>query len=306
MGGRKTRNSRRVSSSQPEAERVEMSESEGEMGDEPIVRDGTSSLPDGGFSALSEETQDQLVMRMIRLMVCRHAVKKPVPRTEIRKYLFTNMTGIKSRQKVFSGTFSQAQNKLRSTFGMEMLEIQKLIKQRASQSQRTQSMSQGVGANGMKGFILVSVLPAELRVEDKRRKGMMAFLTVVGGMILLEAGCRIKQESLYRALGKIGVYVREKGGHKQLNDGNVKELMEKILPGQWYLEREREESEWYYTLGPRFRAEIQDNDLIEFINAVYTGNGTRDGWLDETSRKELQMRLDQAYGVNQDADEMET
>lgn len=269
-----------------------------------LVRDGTSALPDGGFSALREERQDELVKRMIRLMICRNATKKPVPRAELSRYLFSNATDIKSKQKVFTGTFAQAQNKLRSVFGMEMVEIQKLVKQRATQTPRTQSQSQSAGSLGAKGYILVSVLPPELRVEDKKQKALMGFLTVVGGMILLEPGCRIEQDTLYRALAKIGVHVREKQGHKQLNGGNVKDLLEKILPGQWYLEREKEGQTFYYTLGPRFRAEIEDRDLIEFVNAVYTGNGQREAWLDETSRKELQMRLDQASGIPPD-DEME-
>lgn len=275
---------------------VLLSDEEEEVVDEPMVRDGTSSLPDGGFSALSEETQDELVKRMIRLMICRNAQKRPVQRAELSKYIFTNMPNIRSKQKVFAGTLSQSQNKLRSVFGMEMVEIQKQIKQRSTQMGKSQSSSQPTSSLGMKGYILVSVVAPELRVEDKKMKAMMGFLTVVGSMILLEPGCRIEQEVLYRALGKIGVQVREKNGHKQLNEGNVKELLEKILPGQWYLEREREEQQTFYTLGPRFRAEIEDKDLIEFVNAVYTGNGTRDAWLDETSRKELQMRLDQASG----------
>jgi len=278
-------------------ERVVITSDEDEnMLDETQIRDGTSSLPDGGFSALAEEQQDELVKRMIRYMVCRNTRKKPVKRAELSKHIFSNMSNIRSKGKVFQGTYMTAQTQLRALLGMEMVEIVKQVRTRTGTS-RSQSASATQGATqGMKAFILASVLPQEGRVEDVAEMASIGFLTVIASFILLEPGCRIEQEALYRALGRIGVKVQEKGGHRQLNGGNVKELIESELPSQWYLEREREDKTFYYTLGPRLRAELEDNDLLAFIEAVLREGGRADTTLDESSRHELQLRLDEARG----------
>lgn len=282
-----------------DTERIEISSDEEALPtQEALVRDGTSSIPDGGFSALPEEQQDELVKRMIRLMVCRNAMKKPVKREDLSKHVFANMANIKSKTKVFHGTLAAAQQKLRTIFGMEMVLIQRQLKQNRTQSSRTQMSATQSGASGTKGYILVSVLAPGLRAEDRKGRADLGFLMVVAGMILLEPGCRIEQGTLYRALTRLGVHVREKQGHKQLNGGNVKELLESLLVKQWYLEREKEGQTFYYTLGPRFRAEIDQNDLIEFVGAVYDLGGQKKGGLDDTSKAELKKRIDEACGVS--------
>lgn len=285
---------------EPEAERIAISsEEEADNVEQSLVRDGSSSVPDGGYSALPEDQQDELVKRMVRYMICRNAKKKPVRRNLLTAHTFANMTNIRSKQRVFNGTFQQAQRKLRGTFGMEMVEICKLVKRtNPSQSQpRTSTISSSQGASASaKGYILVSVLPMEARVEDADAMALLGFLSVVAAMILLEPGCRIEEQDLHNALKRIGILVKEKHGHKQLNGGNVKDLLEKELPDQWYLEREREGNSVYYTLGPRLRAELEDEDLLEFINAVYKQGNEGSGMLDETGRKALQIRLDEAWG----------
>jgi len=144
-------------------ERVVITSDEDEnMLDETQIRDGTSSLPDGGFSALAEEQQDELVKRMIRYMVCRNTRKKPVKRAELSKHIFSNMSNIRSKGKVFQGTYMTAQTQLRALLGMEMVEIVKQVRTRTGTS-RSQSASASQGATqGMKAFILASVLPRAL------------------------------------------------------------------------------------------------------------------------------------------------
>lgn len=302
-----TRNRSRSFSQRRDSQAEEIARIEIDSDDEyqnrgaPMRKDGSSSLPDGGFSALAEEQQDELVKRVVRFMICRNAEKRPVKRDELTKHTFANMGSLRSDRKVFQGAFNVAQQKLRSIFGMQMVLIQRQVKTNRSASSRMQTQFTQSGPVGTKGYILVSVLPPELRAEERKDRAGFGFLMVVAGMILLEPGCRIEQGALYRALGRIGVHVTEKKGHRQLNGGNVKKLLEStLLKQQWYLEREKEDQMFYYRLGPRLRAEISPEDLVDFVSAVYSLSDSNTGGLDETSKSELRKRLDDTNGISQE------
>lgn len=302
---RSQRHSQRRASEPADTERIEVdSDDDYERTQDPLARDGISSIPDGGFSALAEEQQDELVKRMIRLMICRNATKKPVKREDLSKHIFANMGNIKSKPKVFQGTYNAAQQKLRTIFGMEMVHIQRQVKVTKTATSRTATPSTQSGPMGTKGYIVVSTLPQDTRAEERKGRATFGFLMVVAGMIVMEPTCRIEQDTLYRALQRLGVHVREKQGHRQLNGGNVKELLENVLVRQWYLEREKEDQTFFYTLGPRIRAEITTKNLIGFINAVYELTDPKNG-LDETAKAELRKRVDDFFGDSQDDVEME-
>lgn len=250
---------------------------------------------EAGFGRLSKGQQEMLVKRLVRLMLCRNMRKRPVRREDMRKHVFEGAGSVRGRY-VLAGVIKGAQRELRRVFGMEMVEVSRLVRQTrvaASRSQMTQS--QAVGGGGGRGYVVVSCLGSELRAEDAKGKAELGFLMVVAGMIALEGGCRMEQGKLYQGLERLGCRVWEKGGHRQLNGGNVKELLEKVLVGQWYLEREREDGVFYYTIGPRFRAEISDEDLIGFVDAVY-GLGGDKVTLDEMSRQELKLKLEHSRG----------
>lgn len=262
------------------------------------------SQGEGGFASLSEGQQDELVHRFIRYMLFRNARKRPVRRTDLTKAVFRGMHNLKSKQKVFAGVYQKVQTTFRSTYGMEVMEITRKIRRVNTQRSTTQAASSSQGGAGItKAYILVTTLPPYVRVVDAKRLGEVGFLTVIASMILLTPGCRLEEESLYRNLERIGVQVKESGGHKQLNNGNVKELLEKELPEQWYLEREKEDNSFYYTLGSRLRAEMSDENLLDFVEAVYQLGHDGSTALDETAREELKQRLVEARGQAEGDDE---
>lgn len=264
----------------------------------------SSSLPDGGFAALSEAQQDELTQRFVRYMLCRQARKRPVRRADLSKHLFRNMTNITSKGRVFSGTLSKAQNELRNVFGMEVTEIARPIRRTNTQTQggvsAATSGSQASGGKLAKAYILVSALDPSTRVEDRPRLAEIGFLTVVACMVLMKPGCRISEEELSRALGRIGVQFVERSGHKQLNEGNVKDLIDKEFVEQWYLDRELEGNSVFYSLGPRLRAELKDEDLLDFVEAIYQSGSDTTSMLDSTARQELQQRLSEANRAEDD------
>lgn len=256
-------------------------------------RVSSQTQSDTGFSALSELQQDELTQRFIRIMICRNARKRPIKRADLTKHLFKDMDNLGSKQKVFTGALQRAQTNFRTVLGMEIVEMMKRTRSRP-QSQ-SQSLSQSQSSSTTKAFILVSTLPEDARALDESRVTEIALLTVIAAIIILTPGCCIVEDALYKWLSKIGIHVKDgQKEHKQLNAGNVKELVEKEWPDQWYLEREKEDNVFHFSLGPRLFKELDDKELINFIDAVYTLPGDNTITLDDVARQELQQRLDLA------------
>jgi MAGE family len=277
-------------------------------------RVAAGATEDKGWSDLSEEDQNDFATKLSRYMLCRHAVKAPVKRADLTKHMFAGSPIVRGRKSIFAGAFKLAQANFQNVLACEMLELVRqtrasksatqaatgaLLSQRQTQTQaqagETATQSSGVG---MKAYILVSTLPEGARAQVDADLPTRALLAIIGAVILLQPGCRISANDLYRALERAGgIRVEESGGHKQLNGGNVKELIEKTLVSQWYLEREKDNHAYFYSLGPRLRAELSDEDLIAFVDAVYN-NGDDPVVMDPMFAKELRQRLDVARGVS--------
>lgn len=258
-----------------------------------------------GFSALTEQQQDDLKQRFIRFMLSRNARKRPVRRAELTKHLFHEMDNVGSKQRVFAGTMQRAQTAFKTIYGMDIVELRRRPRRiGASASQRMASQSASASAGTVnKAYILVSNLPDHTRVEDETRMAEIGLLTVIAAMIILTPGCRISDTALYKELERLGIFVKDHSDHKQINSGNVRELVEKEWPEQWYLERDKDDNGNLYSIGPRLYAEAHDEDLIEFIDAVYSITGDSATRLDETARRELKQRIENARKAFGDDDD---
>lgn len=247
----------------------------------------------GAFEDLSEDDQVQLVKRLIRYMICRNAKRKPVRRADLSKYVLANHEEVRGRARLFNATFEQARLQLEQTWGMRVVEVFKKTRANPTAgSSRRQTPSQSDSGGFSKAYVLVSTLPDVMRAENKREWPLFGFLTVVAGIIALTPEARIEEDALHRSLARLGTHVRETRGHGQLNGGNVKELLDNILVGQWYLERVKDDDGWWYKIGPRLWAELEFTDLITFIEAVYNESGTGATGIDENARKELTTKLE--------------
>lgn len=273
-----------------------------------------SAAGPAGFSALPEAQQDELVQRFVRIMMCRGARRRPIKRADLTRQLFNGMHNIGSKQRVFTGLFARAQAVLRANYGAEVVHIAKRARRGGvggvSQSQRhsaSMTASQS-SASFVRGYILVSALPAMMRGNDKEskeRRAEIGFMAVVASIILLSPGATIDEEDLHRFLERLGVFVRQRNGHKQINHGNVKDLLERDWPEQWYLERDREGNGFAYSLGPRLLAEIDDDQLIQFIEAVYQLGGDENSAMDDVSKSEIKRRIEEARKEGRPDDEDE-
>lgn len=253
----------------------------------------------GGFSALTDDQQEELVRRVVRYMLARNARKRPVRRNDLSKFVLSSLPeGGKGR--VFNAAFERGRTELEKTFGVRVVEVFRPVKSSAGSATRrtqTQTQTQAGGVAGMtKAYIVVSSLPQKLRAENRRAHPLYGLLMMIASIIALTPECRIEEGALYRALERLGIFVRENNGHKELNGGNVKELMEKTLVEQWYLDKEKDGDEMFWKIGPRLWAELDLGDIIMFVEAVYKEGGSETSGIDEVAHADLKRKMESAMG----------
>lgn len=263
-----------------------------------------------GWQALSEEEQDMLVGKVVRIFVMRQASKIPVKQTEISKALFPPGSPIRYHRNIMKNVLEMARTALRDIFSADIFQVVKQIKagrsgtQTQTQTQKlnkaTQYAADGTQTQlhgaGMTAYVLVGIAEKEERLltEDRATR---AFLAIIASIILLNPECRVEEQPLAQALETAaGITLVESGGQPQLNGGNVHELVTSIFVKQWYLEREKIDNLWWYSMGPRLRQELSDDHLLEFVSAVYNHGSEHMTEMDPTTREELMQRLDAAAG----------
>jgi len=246
-------------------------------------------------SALNNQQKEELVSRITRYMIARNTNKRPVLKAELSKIVFADIEISSNKKNVtFCAALSASQTKLRNTFGMEIIEVARKVRRHShttTTAHRRISVSSTQPISVVKAYILVSILPSEYRPSCPTESIKKALLTVVASFITLAPGCRISQPQLYHELARIGIDVDVHKAPEEMTCSSMREWLEGEVVKQWYLERETEGETYYYGLGGRLRAEIDDRDLIDFIDEVFQTQDGCDAGLDETARLELQTRL---------------
>lgn len=265
---------------------------------------------------MTADVRDELVRRLIRFVLAKHANKYPVKHTDLTNHVLAD-SNVAGKAAVFKQVFAEAQATFRNVLACEMVVVTKRVRQKkggrhASQSitqqPLTQTLSQSQGArppSAQKAYVLVSTLPQSMRTADDAECIMRGFLSVLMSIILLSPGCRIEEAELSSALERAaGITIATRGGHSQLNGGNTKELLETILPSQWYIELERNEDQKqkFYYIGPRLLVELGDDEIASFVQAVYNVDSPG-GTMSRTAKEELRQKIDFARGIVRDGED---
>ena len=254
--------------------------------------------------------QELFVRRVVRLMICSNTTKTPFSTAQLTSHVFQGIhpltTSTTSSHRLLEPFISRAQEQLRSILGMEMVLISRQNVSFA-QGQRRQRRRPPTSA-----YILVSTLPSSSRVRDANEFAALALMTVIASFIVLHPDCCMEEEELFLRLGRCGIHPQTECHELGMQeDGNFAHWIKNTLPGQWYLQRDYVNSKLYYSLGGRLRAELNDADILGFVDATLRlavavfsdddeeggggGDELPDG-LDDERRRLLQQRLDEASG----------
>lgn len=260
-------------------------------------RRSTSSVPaDSDHESNSNSTgQQQLVKNLVRLALASEYSRTPIRRQDIS----TKVLGENSRQ--FKPVFEEAQNALRRTFGMEMLELPARERHTLTQKRAAQrSQTQGAGAAASsKSWVLVSVLPAAYRQVVAQEGGpskaptadvegsYVGLYTFIVALVMLSGG-QLSEAKLERHLRRCNA--------EQTTPVDQTEKVLSRMVKEGYLGKTKDSSSGEelieYHVGPRGRVEVGEYGVSGLVKKVY---GLQDE--SEEVNQEINRRLEKSLRV---------
>lgn len=251
-----------------------------------------------------------MVKNFVRLaLACEHT-RTPIRRDEVTKRVFVN-----DHKRCFPLIFERTQERLKSTFGMELVELPAKDRSRGmtmtqqrkvAHSQASLGNNLPAAAKGIKSWVLQNTLPPEMKqisqrqhIESERNyNGILMVLLIVVVMSDDQACTENRAISAFERLG----------WHPNTPAGTFDEIVAKMVR-QGYLERLRDEEsmEGAYKLhiGPRGKLETLRNreELFSVISKIYGHDDDADA--KEKLQRVVQDTLDADDEVHEDAAEDE-
>ena len=189
----------------------------------------------------------------------------------------------------FKHVFTEAQDQLRSVFGMELTELP--VKEKVTVSQKRAAQRSGTqGSSTSKAYILTSTLPARYRSASVLRPAQIpsteaeasyiGLTTFIIALIYLSASQTMSESQLEKHLKRMNAdnYV--------LNGEKTEKVLKRMEKENYIIKvRERDgggEESVEYIVGPRGKVEVGERGVAGLVRGVY---GKKDVEADELERR---------------------
>ncbi len=189
----------------------------------------------------------------------------------------------------FKHVFTEAQEQLRSVFGMELTELP--VKEKVTVSQKRAAQRSGTqGSNTSKAYILTSTLPAQYRKfsvlqppqipSTGAEASYIGLTTFILALIYLSASQTISESRLEK-------HLRRMNADNYVLAGEKTEKVLKRMERENYIVKVRErdvggEEQVDYVIGPRGKVEVGERGVAGLVRGVY---GKKDAEADELERR---------------------
>ncbi|XP_028398234.1 non-structural maintenance of chromosomes element 3 homolog [Dendronephthya gigantea] len=193
---------------------------------------------------LSKAEMDRKVADFVRYILFMDSKKTAVRRSDLNKHV------LKEHTKLFVPVFTEAQNKIKKTFGYELLETE---------------------LNKQKVYILLNKMQEEANqvvqsnADDQPKLGL---LLVILATIFMKDNV-LNEGTLWDTLKRLGVF---KGENHEIF-GDVEKLITVEYVKQMYLDRKKvitgDTATYEYRWGVRSQHEITKRQVLEFVAQVY-------------------------------------
>ena len=219
----------------------------------------------------SDTSHQQLVKNLVRLALASEHTRTPIRRADIT----TKVLGSQGRQ--FKSVFDSAQLALKSTFGMELIELparERVTIREKRAAQKSQSQAGSSGSSGTKQWVLRSVLPAEFRDEDLLGPAKVPTSDLEGAYVglysfivsvIVIAGGQIPRQRLDRILRRMNADVNTPVDRTD----DVLKKMEKHGYVIKIKEQQGGEESEEFLVGPRGRVEVGSEGVAGLVRKVY-------------------------------------
>ncbi|KAJ3154536.1 hypothetical protein HDU86_004665 [Geranomyces michiganensis] len=246
-----------------------------EVVEEPVVQEDEAYEEEGDVAAESQalagsvnmttEEFERRVKDIVRLALASEHRRQPLKRDEINKKV------LKDNTRAFAKAFEGAQLRLRSTFGMEMVELATREKRQPANVAGRRAAATAAPKQGSRSYILRSTLsPAdrEAAVNWGDSEPSMVLLCIILSLIHV-SGRKIEEAFLLGHLKRLGL---RRGGPPHPKFPPIDDVLADFVKHA-YLDRVKiataEEDTYEYSWGPRAKVELQEEDLLVFMTAVY-------------------------------------
>lgn len=230
-------------------------------------------------SALSQPTgQSQervLIKKLVRLALATEYSRTPLRRSDITAKIFKENHG---SGRSFKAVFEGAQRVLQDTFGMKLVELPSKEKTNI-RDRRTQATQTKASSSSSKSWILLSILPAELKNSPiisqptkapnaDTEASYTALYTFILSLIYLNNNSLPEQ--------KLERYLKRVNADTYTPLGSLDKLLQRMMR-EGYVEKRRDTSsgeeiiEW--TPGPRGKVEVGIRGVAGLVRSVY-GHGS--------------------------------
>ncbi|KAL2043231.1 hypothetical protein N7G274_004291 [Stereocaulon virgatum] len=229
-------------------------------------------------------SHDQMVKKLVRLALASEYSRQLVRRTDITSKVMAPNT---SRQ--FKHVFSEAQDQLRSVFGMEMTELPQKEKVTIGQK-RTAARAGSQPSSSSKAWILTSTLPASYRQpkilsppqipSTAAESSYVGFVTFVLTLIYLSPSSSISEARLEK-------HMKRMNADNYVLSGEKTEKVLKRMEREQYIMKVKErdgggEETVDYVIGPRGKVEVGERGVAGLVRKVYA---KKDAEADELERR---------------------
>jgi hypothetical protein len=238
-------------------------------------------------------SHETYVKKLVRLSLAAEYSRTPIRRTDISAKVFNN-----ANSRSFKRVFEDAQNILRATFGMQLVELP--TREKTSLKDRRAATTQTkASAPTSKSWILISILPLEYRQASIIRPAQLptleaestytALYSFVISLIYLNKGALSD--------GKMERYLKRVNIDSYTPLGSIEKLMARMSK-EGYVEKRRDTStgeevvEW--VPGPRGRMEIGAMGVAGLVQRVYAGAEADD---EEAEQEDLTKKLERSLGI---------
>lgn len=272
-----------------------------------------SSIASRSAEPTAEKT---LIKKLVRLALSTEYSRTPLRRSDISTKVFkeSNAGG-----RGFKAVFEGAQRTLKETFGMQLVELPSKEKTSLKDRRNQATQTKGASSSSSKSWILISILPAELKSNPAIARptraptveveaAYTALYTFILSLVYLN-DCTLADQKLER-------YLRRVNADTYTPFGSLDKLLQRMVR-DGYLEKRRDTSsgeeviEW--APGARGKVEVGVRGVTGLVRSVY-GHGAvplqsreqgRGGDQDNTQRgnlvkmeeDELNAKLSRSLGI---------
>jgi len=230
-------------------------------------------------TGISDQEKDKLVGDLMRYILFLDRQKLPLRKDDIASKITKEYKG----KDLTNSILKAAQEKFKTIFGFELIEVPKITKPRGSDRRAARNVTNK--SESSKIYVLKNIMHDKalniVNTEDKEPK--MGLIMLILALIFVNNNS-LPEDIMWHLLSTLGISKEEVHPHF----GEVQNYIEHTLTKELYLVRQKMSNQnntvpsYEYIAGPRALVEVEKPNILKFISMMYGEE------IDELHQKEIE------------------